>query len=381
MVWLGSLADAKPGQPTSIDGESARLVVTFDGRVALNGDQVLYPVGPQSLVAGVNSFGSAVAREEFTGRIAGIRQVAMESLPPAEKNGAYGAIDMTVEFPLGALGTQEPLVVTGVAGAGDMVYLRYVDAGHVLFGFDHLGIGGSIGEPVSVDYRANHRIAVVFQALYPPGSLGHGSDLVRVKLDGTTVLESHWACHPTAIDQISIGKNPIGGSTCGVAFTGRILADSIPSAHRHESPRPLAACQADPDAPLLNRMSPKVALIARRAPWAELLRILILVSAALAVVAPLLTGNIVGGVDARWYGYMLGDYIEQARQGHFLVTVGQGPFAWNGSVHLYRSAPVYMAVGRVVDLLTFHRLNLFALQHLTAIASAVAGPRVLCRRR
>jgi len=99
----------------------------------------------------------------------------------------------------------------------------------------------------------------------------------------------------------------------------------------------------------------------------------VLVAAALAVTAPFFTSRIIGGVDARWYAWMLADYIEQVRRGRLLVTVGQGAFAWNGSVHLFRSAPVYMAVARAWDLLTFQRLNPFALQHLTAITSAVAG--------
>jgi hypothetical protein len=111
----------------------------------------------------------------------------------------------------------------------------------------------------------------------------------------------------------------------------------------------------------------------RRTPWPETIRIVILIATAVAIMSPLLTSNIIGGVDARWYAYMLADYIEQVRLGHVLVTVGQGPFAWNGSVHLFRSAPVYMAVARVWDFLTFRQLNAFALQHLTVISSAVAG--------
>jgi hypothetical protein len=107
--------------------------------------------------------------------------------------------------------------------------------------------------------------------------------------------------------------------------------------------------------------------------WSELLRVTILIAAAVAVMSPFLTGDIVGGVDARWYAYMLADYIEQARLGHVLISVGQGPFAWNGGIHLFRSAPVYMMVGRLVDLLTFRQLNAFALQHLTVVTSAVAG--------
>jgi hypothetical protein len=121
------------------------------------------------------------------------------------------------------------------------------------------------------------------------------------------------------------------------------------------------------------RMPPTMPSNPRRTPWPEVIRILLLVAAAVAVMSPFLTANIIGGVDARWYAYMLGDYIEQARHGRILITVGQGSFAWNGSVHLFRSAPVYMAVARVCDLLTLQQLNPFALQHLTVVVSAVAG--------
>ncbi|HEY1793157.1 MAG TPA: hypothetical protein VGG34_09580 [Opitutaceae bacterium] len=121
------------------------------------------------------------------------------------------------------------------------------------------------------------------------------------------------------------------------------------------------------------RRCPRAAHPRWRTSLPELARVSLLVAAAVAIMAPYLTGNLIGGVDGRWYGYMLADYIEQVRQGQFLVTVGQGEFAWNGSVHLFRSAPVYMMVGRVWDLLTLRSLNPFALQHLTVVTSAAAG--------
>jgi len=120
-------------------------------------------------------------------------------------------------------------------------------------------------------------------------------------------------------------------------------------------------------------MLPHEAPPLKRASYYEILRVVLMVAAAVAIMAPFFTGNLIGGVDARWYGYMLGDYIDQVRHGRFLVTVGQGPLAWNGSVHLFRSAPVYMAVARVWDLITLRRLNPFALEHLTVVTSAVAG--------
>ena len=147
----------------------------------------------------------------------------MTALPVVKRSGNFGTVAMTVELPLGAVGTQEPLVVTGVTGAGDMVYIRYLDNAHVSVGFDHWGIGGSVGDPVEVDYRANHRILVAFKSLFPPGSAAHASDRVLVQIDGKTALERHWDCHPSTAERITIGKNPIGGSTCGPVFTGRIL--------------------------------------------------------------------------------------------------------------------------------------------------------------
>jgi hypothetical protein len=158
------------------------------------------------------------------GRLAGVRQVGESALPDRVRNGSYGAVEMSVDFPYGVIGTQEPLVVTGVTGAGDFVYVRYADANHVVIGFDHWGIGGIVGKPFEVDYGQTHRLVISFQALYPPGSVLHNSDLVRVLLDGKTALEGRFVCHPSAEDRVRIGTNPIGGSTCGPAFSGRILS-------------------------------------------------------------------------------------------------------------------------------------------------------------
>ena len=224
VVWMGSMAGLLSGQaPADAAANSGRLAVIFDGHVAINADQVFYPSRRDPPVIGLNPFGSTVAGTEFTGRVVQISQLHMGALPAVQRSGNFGAVEMTVELPLGAVGTQEPLVVTGVTGAGDMVYIRYVDATHVSLGFDHWGIGGSVGDPVEVDYGANHRISVAFKSLFPPGSAAHASDRVLVQMDGRAVLESHWDCHPSTAEQITVGKNPIGGSTCGPEFTGRIL--------------------------------------------------------------------------------------------------------------------------------------------------------------
>jgi len=222
-IWMGSMAaPADAASPTPLPPD--RLAVVFDGRALLNVDQVFYPSTPSSAIVGFNPYGSTGARREFTGRISVARQVDGSVLPPIVRSGSYGAIEMSVNFPFGVLGTQEPLVVTGVTGAGDFVYVRYADPTHVVIGFDHWSVGGILGEPFELDYGATHRIAISFQALFPPGSALHASKAVRVLIDGKPALVGSFPCHPTTADRIKVGVNPIGGSTCGPKFTGRILS-------------------------------------------------------------------------------------------------------------------------------------------------------------
>jgi hypothetical protein len=57
----------------------------------------------------------------------------------------------------------------------------------------------------------------------------------------------------------------------------------------------------------------------------------------------------------------------------FPVFIGQGEFAWNGGVHPFRSAPFYMHLAGLWDLLTMRSLNVLALQHLTVLSSGLVG--------
>lgn len=112
---------------------------------------------------------------------------------------------------------------------------------------------------------------------------------------------------------------------------------------------------------------------AGRDPAGEPARVLGLFLTALGVMLPMITSRFVGGTDARWYGYMLHDFIQQWRAHGPPVFIGQGEFAWNGGVHPFRTAPVYMQVAGLWDWVTGGVLATSALQHLTAITGAIAG--------
>jgi len=105
----------------------------------------------------------------------------------------------------------------------------------------------------------------------------------------------------------------------------------------------------------------------------ESVRVALLGAAAAAVMLPFFTGRLIGGRDARWYAYVLQDFLEQLRAGHFPVFIGQGRLIWNGGVHPFRSAPLYLDIAAAGDFLTLRSLGVLALQHFEAILVAVAG--------
>jgi hypothetical protein len=224
-VWMGSLAEAAaPPAGAAATPPSQRLVVMFDGKVVLNLEQNFYPAAPASAVIGFNAHRSSTAEQRFSGRVLEVRPAAFASLPPLILEGERGAVEMTVVFPTHVMGIADPLVVTGLTGAGNIVYVRYIDSRHVSFGFDHWGIGGITGAPVEIDYGQSHRVEVTMGSLYAPGVREELRTLVRVKLDGKTVLEGKSPTHPSTPGQIRLLTNPIGGSTCGPTFNGRMIS-------------------------------------------------------------------------------------------------------------------------------------------------------------
>lgn len=108
-------------------------------------------------------------------------------------------------------------------------------------------------------------------------------------------------------------------------------------------------------------------------PVAEPLRVLAVGAAALGVLLPFFTDRLIGGTDERWYAMMLHDFVLQLHAGVFPVFIGQGEYAWNGAVHLFRSAPVYMHVAGAWDFVTLRSLNAPALQHLTILTAGLVG--------
>jgi hypothetical protein len=148
----------------------------------------------------------------------------------------YGPWRMRVRFPTGAShGYHDPLLVSGVAGKGDFIYVFYPKPGEVAFGHDCWGLGGETSLAVPVDLTVEHQIEIEHGGLYPPQSdplwavvspsqrTVYKSKL-RIKLDGVVVLECGSNANDASPISVTPGINSIGGSSTGPLFLGQLLS-------------------------------------------------------------------------------------------------------------------------------------------------------------
>jgi hypothetical protein len=145
-----------------------------------------------------------------------------------------GREHMIVRLPSGKPGRGEPLLVTGVTGKGDFIYVTYEDETHIRIGYDHWGYGGSKSDSLALDYGIPHELWISLGSLFPDpddstfwGRLSPEEKLrltshVSVVLDGRSVLSSSASPYPSGPNHVTVAKNTIGGSSCDAVFTGTV---------------------------------------------------------------------------------------------------------------------------------------------------------------
>ena len=246
MISLGSLLPAgdAAGNTTAL---REFAVIQFDGRtvLAMKGKFAASPL--PVAVLGKNFVGGAIAMGNYSGKIKEVTSVTSEAaLAAATESRALlvsgstsgheeaeypGPVRIRLMFPKHLTGRNEPIVVTGVTGQGDFIYVRYVDEQHIRVGFDHWLVGGPLTDPIACDYGLPHELTISMGSLLVPADPAKpdSSAIARlrthclVQLDGKTIIACASAFHPTKPEQINLGANRIGGSTSESLFYGDIL--------------------------------------------------------------------------------------------------------------------------------------------------------------
>ncbi len=206
-------------------GEAGTGAHAFRMQWSLDGNPDLgIPVGnqcrlPPMISSGTNTAGVPGVLERFTGPQLEIE--AIGSSPGPEAPATSGPLHMIVTFPQNRTGRSEPLVTTGGAGAGDLVYVSYVDPGHVRIALDHWGGGGAQGGLIPIDYASPHEIWISTPALSGSAALGPATP-VTVVLDGSVALSSPVTTYPSTPAEVTVARNNIGGSSAETAFSGTV---------------------------------------------------------------------------------------------------------------------------------------------------------------
>jgi len=247
--WGGSSVESwivnyEPGRVYSLEVDMGSLHPHAAGeriqghlRIQLDGVRIMAVPRPfhasdaTELAFGYNAVESTATYPLFSGQIRKITPIDAISDSKLE----YGAVRCAVQFPTDRIGRQEPLVVSGQPGAGDFVYVVYSGNDSIRLGFDHWNKGGPLTDPIPLDYHVTHLLEISMGSLMPPAENaaawnGLGAEArrelletVTVKLDGHVVLTHQSTNYPAKPEEVSVGTNPIGGSTCDPLFTGRFL--------------------------------------------------------------------------------------------------------------------------------------------------------------
>ena len=108
-------------------------------------------------------------------------------------------------------------------------------------------------------------------------------------------------------------------------------------------------------------------------PVGEGWRLVLVVAGAAGATSPFITDLMVGGTDASWYTGVHLDFLTQLRSGVFPVLVGQGEYSFNGSMNLFRTAPLCLWLAGIVDVLTAQGLTPIAVRNLGVVACGIGS--------
>jgi hypothetical protein len=219
--------------------QRSRVAVRLDDDLVLSGstDGTMSP--PVIALAGRPAAQASSPIEPFGGYITEaipVPATAIALTASARHRLHYGPWRLRVRFPTEAPhGYHDPLLVSGVAGKGDFIYVFYPKPGEVAFGHDCWGLGGETSLTVTVDLTLEHQIEIEHGGLYPPlddplwaaVSPSQRTDYktkLRVRLDGVVVLEGGSNANDASPISITPGINSIGGSSTGPRFLGQLLS-------------------------------------------------------------------------------------------------------------------------------------------------------------
>ena len=130
---------------------------------------------------------------------------------------------LSLTLPAGTAGDCCPLVATGQSGAGDLLYLRYLDATTLVIGYDSWAVGGPVSASIRITPGAARPLVVQMPSLAAPSRVDRRAlGLLRVVYDGREVLRDDVHYYGRARAEIHFATDSIGGTIVNQPFAGTL---------------------------------------------------------------------------------------------------------------------------------------------------------------
>jgi len=220
--------------PWQVERCRRRYQVALDGEVIVEAPAVFFDASPGEIGIGCNPISDSYGRR-FSGQILEMRRIPVKpDRSAAEPTVRPGPLTLSMLLPQteaspSALG--EPLVITGVPGAADAIFVECLKENRIRLGYDHWGWAARWSEPFELVRNVFHSVVVDFGALHPGAGAGEGP--LVVKIDGDEVWRTTAPFFPAPPESIAVGRNTTGSTLCGPRFTGAVRAvTDVPDAGR-----------------------------------------------------------------------------------------------------------------------------------------------------
>jgi len=210
--------------PSDVESAHQMLRVTLDGVPYLDGKHEFFETTPGFVTIGRNEV-SAYIGPRFTGEIMGVRRAALA--PPLASFSGSGFVRTAFVLPLGAAGRREPLIATGVPGAGDLIFIAYGNSAQVRLGYHHAGSAPILSEPLPVVAGQIQLMEASLGSFYSAGPDADRRGLRRmliVKFNGQVVWQEHRDFFPAGPQAPYFGVNRWRSDACEAAFSGQWIA-------------------------------------------------------------------------------------------------------------------------------------------------------------
>lgn len=213
--------------PDSDRPRAGRRFVMWNDVLLLDGAAPLHPTAPDQIAIGHNFIGASTAIAQLSADIVGFRRI------PYPKPGAVFAVPPGTlrlgMLPASSLpaGYAEPLLSSGPAGQGDLLFLRKDGDGRLRVGLDQWGSGAILSRPFVPDASRRLEFTVAMGPFLRPeeSSPRLPPDVRRlyVQGNGQVLLNRFVRYHASEVSELFLGENHAASTTVAPGLSSEML--------------------------------------------------------------------------------------------------------------------------------------------------------------